>query len=324
MDLIDRYLHAVRTFLPKAQQDDIVGELSEDLHAQAEEREAELGRSLTIEEQEAIVRPYGRPMLLAARYRPKQHLIGPTVYPFYVNVLKIALLIALVVHAVLAIVLAATGSNLSTSLGVLGRYPGVAVLIVGWMTVAFAIIDRVVPSLSAVDKWNPRSLPPVPPARHHVPRFDTAIEIVTTAAAVCWWLAVPGNQWLTLGPATSILALGPGWEASYLPVLVLLLFSLVLQVLDLARPYRGRGRTVAWLVSHVAGLVLVLSLMRVGGFVVVAAQAAANPSYPKVAEAVNAVIAIGLVVSALVLAFSLVRDVLRLRRISLPAIPSMV
>ena len=324
MDLIDRYLHAVRTFLPKSQQDDIIGELSDDLRAQVEDRESELGRPLTLEEQEAIVRPYGRPMLLAARYRPKQYLIGPAAYPFYVNVLKIALLVALALHAVLAVVFAITGSSRSTSLGGRVKYPEIAVVIVGWITVVFAIIERFVPSLSSADKWNPRSLPPVPPDRAVVSRGNTAVELVTTAAAVCWLLAVPGNEWLMLGPADSILALGPGWKIAFVPVLVLMLFSLVLQMLDLARPYRTRGRMVAGMVSRAASLILVLSLIRIGGFVVLAADAAANPSYPKVVEAVNLGIEIGLVVSAVVIVYELVRDVLRLRRILLPAIPSMV
>lgn len=46
MDMLDRYLHAVKVFLPRTQQDDIVRELSENLIARMEDREAELGRPL--------------------------------------------------------------------------------------------------------------------------------------------------------------------------------------------------------------------------------------------------------------------------------------
>ena len=45
MDLIERYLHAVKTHLPPAQQDDVVAELREDLQSRIEEREAELDLS---------------------------------------------------------------------------------------------------------------------------------------------------------------------------------------------------------------------------------------------------------------------------------------
>ena len=40
MELLDRYLQAVRFWLPKAQRDDIAAELSEDIRSQIEERES--------------------------------------------------------------------------------------------------------------------------------------------------------------------------------------------------------------------------------------------------------------------------------------------
>ena len=39
MTLIDRYLHAVRSFLPASRQDDIIRELSDDIYSQAADRE---------------------------------------------------------------------------------------------------------------------------------------------------------------------------------------------------------------------------------------------------------------------------------------------
>jgi hypothetical protein len=58
-DLLDRYLHAVRFWLPKSQQQDIVAELSEDLHAQIEEQESALKRPLNESELEAILKRCG-------------------------------------------------------------------------------------------------------------------------------------------------------------------------------------------------------------------------------------------------------------------------
>jgi hypothetical protein len=69
-ELLDRYLHAVRFWLPKAQQQDIVAELSEDLNSQIEEKQAELGRKLNETEVDAILKQRGRPLLVANRYLP--------------------------------------------------------------------------------------------------------------------------------------------------------------------------------------------------------------------------------------------------------------
>ena len=59
MDLLARYLQAVRFFLPRGSQDDIVRELEEELRAQMEDRESQLGRTLTDEERSEILKRHG-------------------------------------------------------------------------------------------------------------------------------------------------------------------------------------------------------------------------------------------------------------------------
>ena len=46
MDLVNRYLQAVKFWLPNKQKQDIIAELSEDIRSQIEDRETELGRKL--------------------------------------------------------------------------------------------------------------------------------------------------------------------------------------------------------------------------------------------------------------------------------------
>ena len=60
MDLVERYLNAVRFWLPKAQKQDIISELSEDIRSQVEEREAALGRTLAAADLEAILKEIGK------------------------------------------------------------------------------------------------------------------------------------------------------------------------------------------------------------------------------------------------------------------------
>src|ERR1700719_827769 len=96
MELVDRYLKAVGTYLPADQRDDILRELSEDIRSQIEERESELARPLTEAEQEAILKQRGNPIRLAARYRQEdctvafgRQLIGTALFPFYIKVLSL-------------------------------------------------------------------------------------------------------------------------------------------------------------------------------------------------------------------------------------------
>ena len=81
MTLVERYLRAVRFFLPRRQQDDIVRELSENLASEIEERSEMLGRELSENELADILRRHGHPIVVAARYAPRQQLIGPVLLP---------------------------------------------------------------------------------------------------------------------------------------------------------------------------------------------------------------------------------------------------
>ncbi|HMD32697.1 MAG TPA: hypothetical protein VKG84_12365, partial [Candidatus Acidoferrales bacterium] len=68
MPLLDSYLQAVKLYLPRANSDDIVRELSANLQSQMEERESALGRPLSEDEQMALLKQHGDPMLVARRY----------------------------------------------------------------------------------------------------------------------------------------------------------------------------------------------------------------------------------------------------------------
>ena len=54
MDLIEPYIRSVRLFLPREQRDDIIRELEDDLRSQVEDKQGELGRPLTRDEQAVL------------------------------------------------------------------------------------------------------------------------------------------------------------------------------------------------------------------------------------------------------------------------------
>jgi hypothetical protein len=117
MDLLDRYLQAVKKFLPWKRQDDILAELKANLESQLEDKEADLGRPLTTDEMKDWLKRLGPPMVMAARYQPQRYLIGPTIFPMYLWVLRLAcvwccLVIYSVVNAVEILSSAASGSAL--------------------------------------------------------------------------------------------------------------------------------------------------------------------------------------------------------------------
>jgi hypothetical protein len=163
MELVDRYLSAVRTFLPRAEQEDIIRELSTNLSSQIEDRQTELGRRLSEAEIEALLRRHGHPMLVAGRYRTDRRslalgrqLIGPALFPFYAWLLKLN--VGLTV-AVCVVVTLALGKSLS------GAVPAIffhMLLQAGILTLVFAAAETYLTRFP--DRWDPRR-PPRAPAR---------------------------------------------------------------------------------------------------------------------------------------------------------------
>src|SRR5512134_3652288 len=101
MDLVERYLQAVRFWLPRKQRDDVGRELSEDMRAQIEDKEAELGRRLSDDETAALIKGFGHPLTLALRYQQGRYLIGPEVFPIFLFAVKSVLGVLAAVHIVL-------------------------------------------------------------------------------------------------------------------------------------------------------------------------------------------------------------------------------
>jgi len=89
MNLLNRYLQAIAKCLPSLRRDDIVAELRANILSPMEDREQELGRPLTEDEQADMLRCYGNPTIIAGRYGAHnlglafgRQLIGPDLFPF--------------------------------------------------------------------------------------------------------------------------------------------------------------------------------------------------------------------------------------------------
>ena len=146
--LIDRYLQNVRMSLPTARRDDIVRELAEDIRARSPTARRNWAAQLTEAEQEALLKQFGHPLVLATRYGPQRHVIGPALFPVYWMALKIALGGALAVNVALAIALLVSGSPAGRALGHLASFPfTIGVMVFGWVTLVFALLDLNLPRL---------------------------------------------------------------------------------------------------------------------------------------------------------------------------------
>ena len=247
MDLIDRYLESVRLLLPPRQRDDISAELRDILMTRREEREAEaLGRDLTRQEDEALLKAFGHPLAVAGRYGPQQYLIGPELYPIYTFVLRIVLACVVVGGVIAAlsqgvIVRAPVATALRTLFETLWTGGFVSV---GVVTLIFAVLQRQPVRAKMFDDWSPsRDLPRTATRPRRRPRwYDLVAGIVVQSVFALWWVG-----WARFEPMSIIsdqadlqVVFAPIWHALYWPVLALSGGIIVVNALKLVASRRQR------------------------------------------------------------------------------------
>jgi hypothetical protein len=279
MELLDRYLQAVRKHLPWQRQDDIIAELRANLEAQLEEKEAELGRPLTAVEMEDWIKQLGSPLQMAAHYRPQQYLIGPTLFPIYRNVLKIALIWATIIYCLAqAIALVTKTPHLIDLVRALFAAPGFLLTVAAWATLVFAVLEYLVarqivniPALCPpAGAWSPAGLAPLDPAGNSGAKpksFASAIaEIIFGFFWLVWLLLVPAHPYLLLGPGAYYVSalpykLAPIWVPVYWCIVACGALQLGWNLIELVRAGWQKTHPLLPLVYRAGGLVPVILLL---------------------------------------------------------------
>lgn len=240
MDLVERYVHAVRFWLPRSQQDDVAAELADDIHSQIEEQEAKLGRKLNGSEVIAILKERGRPMIVANRYRPPQYLIGPALFPIYRFVLIVVALCYLVPWILtwwgLVIFDPHYHADFGGTFGPLwGSFWVTTFVALGTVTLVFAILERADSKLKFLECWNPRKLPPARPA-NRIPRGNSVCELVANGIFIVWWIT---DMWSTtvFNRGGVRIEFAPVWKYFLWAFLLIAIANILLAASNLVRPY---------------------------------------------------------------------------------------
>ncbi|HLY43406.1 MAG TPA: hypothetical protein VKR52_19495 [Terracidiphilus sp.] len=273
MELLDRYLQAVKKHLPLSRQNDIIAELRANLESQLEDKEAEAGRPLTDKEAEEWLKQLGPPLIVAARYQPQRYLIGPGLFPVCWYVMKIVFFWCLIIYAFVSLleIAAVTPPSGTTVAAALIRAPGVLLTTFAWVTLVFVAIEYFVtrnpekcPAFAGfAPSWSPASLPPLEKEgpKGKTGSFAQAVaEAIFAFLALIWLLLVPENPYLLLGPGAAYLKswpyqLGHVWTTFYWWIVALTVMQLIWQCVDLARGSWREHSVVRHLVTKGFGLI---------------------------------------------------------------------
>lgn len=309
IELVDRYLQAIRFWLPRsAQQEDLLVELGDDLRSQIEAKEEELGRPLAAEEVSDILKRCGAPMMVAGRMGPRKSLIGPALYPIYIFVLKMVLfwiLVPVFLFIVGPVNVANSPADWAGALAnTFGQLWSGLFIAAGIVTLVFAILERSSAQTAIACKWDPLTLPPVQKTERKPSTLQTACELFFAVFGLVWLLLIPNSPFLILGPGAAFLHASPMMHRFYLPIVLLSAWSLLRPALTLARPQWRWFPKVGELAQGIFTLILVNALLHASGqmtngewhpFVMVADSAKNSTQYIKVAAIVNVSILLSLV-----------------------------
>jgi hypothetical protein len=316
MELLDRHLHAVKFWLPRKQQDDIIAEISEDLRSQIEDSEGQLGRKLNDNEVAALLRKRGRPLLVANGYSPQHSLIGPVLFPIYVLVLKIAALCFVIPRILVLIGFFIFDPKYHTQ--------GLGALIVrtwselwfggfvtfGIVTLVFAVLEQTQEKSCWLEKWDPLKLPKVKDTRR-IPRASSVIEVVIGIIAVMWLVELASSG-ILLNQANIHIALTAAGREFVWVVTAMSLFGVGMSTVNMFRPFWTRARLGLRVLQDLISTLVFGLMARAGALIILSGASIPSAKAVEVNATVNTWVSLFVAITGAICAVITIVDLVRL------------
>jgi len=166
MKLIDLYLDEIRRHLPPKNREDILKEINSILLDMVEDQNPDPSQPPAEENVNTVLKEFGSPRQVAAQYGSQNYLVGPKMYPAYLQVLKIVLIVIAAFNVLGIVVTFLSQPNIDA-----GLIDTIAEIVSGLLsslftgfgivTLSFAGIERTTPEEWRVEidqKWDPDQL----------------------------------------------------------------------------------------------------------------------------------------------------------------------
>lgn len=181
-DMINRYIYQVIKELPIKTRKDIDEELRTLIYDMLEEKT--LGNEASPKDIDWVLTKLGDPSDIADNYRDKsKYLIGPTLFPNYLIVMKIAMVSTLIAMSFVSIIEILTKPfDLVMSITkIITNLVSSGFSVFTWVTIIFGIIEYSgVNSNKRKSEWNVSSLPSLPEQGQTISIWDPIVSIIFT------------------------------------------------------------------------------------------------------------------------------------------------
>ncbi len=197
MNLIDNYMNAVGSELPRKNRADIEAEIRSLIEDTLADRSKTLKRPVDEEMTVEVLKEFGLPEKMAASYRRNDYLVGPRFFRLFLLIARIVLPVMAAFS--LALLLLGTIQNGFTWAGfgldflkAMGNFFNMSFMGLGWAIIILAILERTLPeeSENKDEVFDPRKLEKVETEQTYRP-WELIVDLVFTVAALVLFNAYP-------------------------------------------------------------------------------------------------------------------------------------
>ena len=183
MQLIESYLYEVGRYLPDDQRDDILGELRSSLEEEAREQTG--SDTPTREQLEVIINKYGHPINVASAYKEPRYLIGPELYPAFVETLSTIFTVSVIIVVSLRLLTWVTNGWAADIWGFAENLIHLSLWLVAITVIGFAALEHYGEQVGWYDNWKASSLSLTSPTSFN--RSDIMTNLFSEGVFLLWW-----------------------------------------------------------------------------------------------------------------------------------------
>ncbi|MEM7082910.1 MAG: hypothetical protein AAF465_09255 [Pseudomonadota bacterium] len=230
MSLTDHYLYEVGRYLPDAQKSDILAELRSAL----EDEISEFGPAPNREQIESVLDRRGHPQKVAEAYSEPRYLIGPELFPAFVQTLSTVLTVTIVIVVSLQLLTWVTSGFTTGFWSLFGNVLSLGGWLVAAIVIGFAVLEQYGERLDWYDNWSAATLRDAPPAP--VNRSDVMTNLITEGVFLLWWNgALALQNWFPALGSEFTISLSSAWAPLYWPLNIIAGAAFVLHATTLVK-----------------------------------------------------------------------------------------
>lgn len=264
MKWLERYVDAVKTYLPNNLKQDVSDELLADLQDECDDKAEQQGRPVNEEEVHQILLRRGHPITVAASYHPRKTLVSEELFPFYTQVLKWVLLVLFIAQCIgqMANMFDSQPMHFaSAAWSIIGGTWDAGIHAFAWVTLTFYVIGESISRKQLFSNWHPKQLPNETASGAQINYFDSGVELffqILFIAYINQLLQMPNIQLaaLTVDFSQQLQAIVP-WING------VMLLSIGYTLLKLVYPFWSRRKIIIEWLIYVPSIAILVALYRI-------------------------------------------------------------